>query len=125
MDRMYHSKKPINVYRGKYIESTHDIHVAVVNAKGELLAYYGDPHRLTFARSSMKPLQALPVVESGALEAYDISEKELALFTASHSGEIFHRHAVSDVLKKINLSESELQCGTHIPKDIESYNQLM
>ncbi|HLQ72070.1 MAG TPA: asparaginase [Bacillota bacterium] len=122
---MDHSIEPIKVYRGKYIESTHDVHVAVVNAEGELLAYYGDPHRLTFARSSMKPLQAIPVVESGALEAFDITEKELALFTASHSGEPFHRESVADILEKINLSEDKLQCGTHIPKDIESYKSLI
>lgn len=122
MDR---SVKPIHVYRGNYIESTHDIHAAVVSAKGDLLAYYGDPHRLTFARSSMKPFQALPVVESGALEAYDITEKEVALFCASHSGEAIHRDAVASVLEKVNLSGDRLQCGTHIPKDIESYKELI
>src|SRR5699024_2943493 len=124
-DRMNHSTKPIKVYRGKYIESTHDVHIAVVNAEGSLLAYYRDPNRLTFARSSMKPLQALPVVESGAMEANNITEKELALFCASHSGEPMHRDAVADVLNKINLSEDELQCGTHIPKDIASYKKLI
>lgn len=122
---MHHTTKPVSVYRGQYIESTHDVHVAVVSAEGDLLAYYGDPHRLTFARSSMKPFQALPVAESGALEAYSITEKELALFCASHSGEPIHRDAVANVLEKINLPEDKLQCGTHIPKDIESYKELI
>lgn len=122
---MNHTTKPIKVYRGNYIESTHDIHIAVVNADGGLLAYYGDPHRLTFARSSMKPFQALPTVESGAVDANNISEKELALFCASHIGEPIHRNAVANVLKKINVTEDTLQCGTHIPKDIDSYKQLI
>ncbi|WP_404455160.1 asparaginase [Virgibacillus necropolis] len=122
---MNHTSKPIQVYRGDYIESTHDVHIAVVTAKGDLLAYYGDPHRLTFARSSMKALQAVPIVESHALEEYDLTEKELALFCASHSGEPFHRKSVEDVLNKIHLEEKHLQCGTHIPRDIDSYNKLI
>lgn len=122
---MDHTTKPIKVYRGDYIESTHDVHVAVVSATGELLAYYGDPNRLTFARSSMKPFQALPAVESEALETFDISEKELSLFCASHNGEPFHRESAASVLAKINLEEAHLQCGTHVPRDSESYKQLI
>lgn len=122
---MEHTIKPIKVYRGNYIESTHDIHIAVVSVKGELLAYYGDANRLTFARSSMKPFQALPVVESDALHKYDLTEKELSLFCASHSGEPFHREAVANVLEKINLKEDHLQCGTHVPRDHESYRELI
>lgn len=122
---MNSSVQPIRVYRGKYIESTHDVHIAVVNVEGELLAYYGDVHRLTFARSSMKPIQAVPIVESGAMEKYNFSEKELALFCASHAGEPFHRESVKNVLEKIGLTEESLHCGTHIPSDIDSYNKLI
>lgn len=117
--------KPIQVYRGDYLESSHNIHVAVVHASGKVLATYGDSYRLTFARSSMKPFQALPVVKSGARKAFDISDKELSLFCASHSGEPFHREAVAGVLKKIGLEESALQCGTHVPRDRESYIALI
>jgi L-asparaginase II len=122
---MNQTLKPIQVYRGDYVESAHDVHIAVVSAHGDLIAYYGDPNRLTFARSSMKPFQAVPMVESGAVDAYNFTDRELSLFCASHSGEPFHRNAVEEVLQKINLQEKDLQCGTHIPRDIESYNQLM
>jgi L-asparaginase II len=40
-------EKPVKVYRGEFLESTHNVHVAVVNAAGELLYSYGDPERLT------------------------------------------------------------------------------
>jgi L-asparaginase II len=122
---MSQTTKPIKVYRGEHIESSHVVHIAVVTAKGGLLAYYGNPFRLTFARSSMKPFQAIPAVESNALETYGISKKELALFCASHSGEPYHRKSVADVLNKINLQESDLQCGTHVPRDTESYKELI
>ena len=117
--------KPIKVYRGKSIESTHDIHIAVMTANGKLIAYYGDPLRLTFARSSMKPIQAIPAVESGAIERFGFSQKEIALFCASHSGEAIHTNAVMDMLQKMNLSEEHLHCGTHIPRDTEHYNKLI
>lgn len=116
---------PIYVYRGNYIESSHNVHIAVVHVSGEVIAYYGDPYRQTFARSSMKPFQAIPIAESGTMEAFSITEKELALFCASHSGEQFHRQAVAEVLKKINLEEEYLQCGTHIPIDMESYCEVI
>src|SRR5690625_2228845 len=122
---MNHTTKPVKVYRGDYIESTHDVHVAVVKSNGDLLAYYGDPHRLTFARSSMKPLQAVPAIESGAVDKYGIEPSELSLFCASHSGEPFHRETVLNILQKLDLQEEHLQCGTHIPRHMESYHKLI
>src|SRR5699024_2550189 len=117
--------KPVRVYRGDFIESTHNVHIAIVTAKGDLVAYYGDANRLTFARSSMKPFQAVPVVESEAMETYGITEKELSLFCASHSGEPFHRKSVAEVLGKLNLKEEHLQCGTHVTRDMDSYRKLI
>lgn len=103
------------VYRGDLVDLTHIGHVAVVDDAGKLLYYYGNPQRMTFARSSAKPMQAIPVVESGALDAYGITDRELALICASHSGESFHVEAVRSILQKAGLDESYLQCGTHYP----------
>lgn len=118
-------EQAVSVYRGELLESTHAAHVAVVNNKGELLYYYGDPHRQTFARSSMKPFQAVPIIETGAADAFNLQPVDLSLNCASHSGEIFHRERVFDILKRINLPEEALQCGTHIPRDEESYKALI
>jgi L-asparaginase II len=118
-------EKSILVYRGDYVESTHDIHIAVVNNEGKLLFSYGDPNRLTFPRSSMKPFQAVPLIETGAAKTFGYSPAEISLSCASHSGEPFHREAVLNILSRIQLKEEALQCGTHIPRDIESYKQLI
>jgi L-asparaginase II len=117
--------KPILVYRGEYLESTHDVHIAVVNNEGKLLYSYGNPKRLTFPRSSMKPFQAVPLVETGAADYFHYSPAELSLSCASHSGEQIHREAVLHILGKIGLDENALQCGTHIPRDLESYKRLL
>ncbi|OZM56970.1 L-asparaginase [Lottiidibacillus patelloidae] len=117
--------KPIQMFRGDYLESAHDIHVAVVDNTGKLLYSYGDPNRLTFPRSSMKPFQTVPVIETGTARKYQFGAKELALFCASHAGEDYHRRAVLEVLKKVDLKESDLQCGYHIPFHHASYVELL
>ncbi len=115
----------VQVTRGQYVESNHEIHAAVVDRTGRLLYFVGDPQRLTFPRSSMKPFQAVPVIESGAADAYGYGDAEISLSCASHSGEPIHRSTVLDVLSRADLSEDDLQCGTHIPRDGESYRQLI
>lgn len=85
------------VYRGSLVDLTHIGHVAVVDYTGRILNSYGDPKRITFARSSAKPIQTIPILESGAIEAYGISDKEIAIFCASHSGESFHVDAVKSI----------------------------
>jgi len=115
----------VQVTRGRYVESNHEIHAAVVDNEGRLLYAVGNPDRLTFPRSSMKPFQAVPLIESGAADAFGYGDAEISLSCASHSGEPIHRHAVLDVLSRAHLSEEDLQCGTHIPRDGESYRELI
>ena len=66
-------------YRGELVDQVHGGHIAVTDHTGRLLWKLGDPERLTFARSSAKPIQAVPVAESGALEHYCITQRELVL----------------------------------------------
>ncbi|ASK62332.1 L-asparaginase [Virgibacillus phasianinus] len=118
-------QKPVHVYRGGCLESVHEIDVVVVDSMGKVLFSYGDPNRPTFARSSMKPFQAVPIVESGAVENFSFDAADIALFCASHNGEPFHRSRVLSLLEKVGQGEDSLQCGTHIPRDLESYKKLI
>jgi len=101
------------VYRGPIVDLTHQGHIAVVNYKGELLYSYGNPNRVTYIRSSAKPIQAIAAVESGAIDEYGITKQELALICASHNGEKIHTDTIKNILKKAGLSIANLQCGTH------------
>lgn len=105
----------VKTYRGAIEDLYHHGRVAVSDAEGRLLYSCGDAQRVTFARSSAKPMQAIAVAESGALEKYGITERELALMCASHNGEDFHVEAVRGILKKAGLDESYLQCGCAMP----------
>jgi L-asparaginase II len=115
----------IKVYRGAHVESTHAVHVAVVDAAGKLLYAHGNPDRPTFPRSSLKPLQAVPVVETGAADAFGFRPEHLALCCASHNGEPLQRERVLEMLAKAGLEERHLKCGTHVPKDAESWRKLV
>ncbi|TLS38633.1 asparaginase [Pseudalkalibacillus caeni] len=115
----------VEIYRGNHLESTHQAHIAVVNYKGELLYSHGDPYRLTFPRSSMKPFQAIPLIETGTADFFNYHNADISVSCASHSGEPFHRSRVSDILARIGLQENDLQCGTHIPRDHDSYIKLI
>ncbi|MBE6994854.1 MAG: asparaginase [Ruminococcaceae bacterium] len=102
-------------YRGELRDLIYTGNIAVVDYQGKLLYSYGDPYKVAFARSSAKPMQAMVAVESGAVDAYGLTEEELALLCASHGGEEFHVRTVRAVLKKAGLDESYLQCGVHYP----------
>lgn len=118
------SEPVVEVWRYPILESRHRVSAAVVAADGRLLAYLGSPDLVTTMRSSAKPLQAIPVVETGAADALDLSERELAICCASHSGEPIHREAASSILSKAGLDESALRCGVHWPGDRASADQL-
>ncbi|RTE03628.1 asparaginase [Paenibacillus whitsoniae] len=105
----------VRATRGNITESLHRVHFALVNAEGALLAGAGDSRLLTFARSTAKLIQALPVLESGAAERFGLTEAEIALCCASHNGEAEHVSAAQGILSKLGLNPLHLQCGAHEP----------
>jgi L-asparaginase II len=108
-------KTVVKVFRNDTLESLHQVSAAVVDSSGKLRYSVGDPNFVTFLRSSAKPFQALAVVESGAAEAYGLTQQEIAIIAGSHNGEKKHVKLVRGILKKVGLNKSHLQCGTHVP----------
>ncbi|AHY46316.1 L-asparaginase II [Rubrobacter radiotolerans] len=105
----------VALLRGGLIESVHRGRFAVSDPDGNLLYSAGDAEAPLFARSALKPFQALPLVLSGAADALDLSDAELAIACASHSGEEPHLRAVRSLLGKGDLSENHLANGAHPP----------
>ncbi len=101
--------------RGGIAESFHRGAVAVVDADGAVHTAWGDVERPVFPRSSVKVLQALPLVESGAADRFGLSDEELALACASHGGEAHHAAAAASMLAKAGVDVQALECGTHWP----------
>ena len=105
----------IQVERGRWLESEHRVHAVVCDGAGEALAAWGDPDRVTWMRSAVKPFQALPLVEDGVVESLGLSDEELAVTCASHDGEPGHLERVAGLLRKAGLTEDALECGAHPP----------
>lgn len=105
----------VNITRGPIVESIHLGALAVVDSGGRLITSVGDPMLVTYLRSSSKPFQVLPLLEMGGVEAFRLTDKEIALMCASHSGTDEHYATVSALQAKIGISESDLLCGIHAP----------
>jgi L-asparaginase II len=105
----------VEVWRGNMVESRHRAIAAVVDADGHVVKAWGDIEQPIYGRSSIKPLLAIPLVESGAADKFGLTDRELALACASHSGEPGHVDAVNTWLAKIGLSADNLECGPHYP----------
>ena len=112
------------VRRGHAVESLHFGAVAVVDRAGTVLKAAGDPYTLTFTRSALKPLQALPFAAAGGAERFGFSPAQVALMCASHSGEPRHVAAAADMLARCGRSAADLQCGTHAPGFYEARGEV-
>ena len=105
----------VEVLRGAVVESAHRGAVSVFDADGKPVWEIGDTARPVFPRSAVKAIQALPLVESGAADAYGFGDRELALACASHSGEPAHVKLAQAMLAKAGLDRTALECGAHWP----------
>lgn len=112
------------VYRGSEIESVHHGSVAVVDARGKLLAFAGDPGMRCCLRSAAKPFQAIPLLEYGGVDEYDLTPEEIALTCGSHGGEPLHVATAAALLRKGEFDEEDLLCAAHLPLDEKSAADL-
>jgi L-asparaginase II len=114
----------VQVRRGGITESRHRGHIVVVEPDGNVVAQLGVPETVTFLRSSAKPFQALPLLVSGAADAFGFTDREVAMACASHNGEPIHTELVASLLKKIGLGPEALKCGIHEPYSVAAAQQL-
>jgi L-asparaginase II len=115
----------VEVVRGGLVESRHRVDIAVCDDAGRILSSVGDPDGWTYYRSAAKPMQALPLVEEGVVDAIGMSPAELALCCASHEGEKIHIEAGRSILAKVGAEESLLRCGPHPPYSLEAARALV
>ena len=105
----------VELTRGGHSECLHFGAVAVVDRYGTVLAHAGSPQFVSFTRSTLKVLQALPLLQSGAAQALGLSQAELALLCASHNGEAMHVQTAESILAKAGQDYRVLRCGCHVP----------
>jgi len=115
----------VEITRGTTIESRHRGSAVVVRADGGVIAAWGDICQPVLPRSSVKPLQALPLIETGAAEHFGVTDQEIALACASHSGEPVHTRLISAWLRRLGLECGDLVCGPHPPLNEDAATALV
>jgi len=115
----------VTTYRGSQIESCHKGHIACVDSEGALLFSVGDPERLIFPRSALKPIQALAAIARDVDQRFALKQSEVAVTCGSHNAEPVHLQAVRSILEKVGAAESDLHCGAQEPPNTADRNELI
>ncbi|MEM9524452.1 MAG: asparaginase [Pseudomonadota bacterium] len=115
----------VEVWRGQFLECTHLGHAVACNVSGDIVRAWGDPDAVILPRSSCKMVQALPLVESGAAQAFGLTSEHLALACASHDGGVMHVDRVERWLTTLGLSDDALRCGRQTPHDPSERTRLV
>lgn len=99
------------VTRAGVVESRHVGSAVLVNPHGEVIESLGAPQRPIFPRSTLKPLQAIASLRSGAL----IAPEAVALACGSHTGSLRHQRIAAQVLADEGLDTSYMKCPAAYP----------
>lgn len=105
----------VEVTRAGTVESVHEIDLAVATADGEIALRVGRTGHPVFTRSAIKAFQALPLLVDGVADRLGMTDRELAVCCASHSGQPEHVALVRSILERAGLDETALACGPHAP----------
>lgn len=97
--------------RSGLVESRHLGAAAVVDVSGRVLRAVGDVRATVYPRSTLKPLQAIAMLEAGAA----FSDEQLVLASASHCGSPAHLAVVEAMLAEDGRSADDLQCPVEPP----------
>ena len=111
-----HAVPLARVLRGDLVESVHTGHLVIVgpaHAAGTVEHAFGDPDVTIWARSSLKPLQAVAMLRNGLA----LDGPELAIACSSHNAEPAHLAHVRAVLAGAGLTEAALQNTPDLPLD--------
>jgi L-asparaginase II len=115
----------VEVTRGDIVESRHTGAYAVIDREGKILRSAGNIDEPIFPRSAIKAFQCLPLIESGAADAFGFSDEEIALACASHNGEPEHIRVAQSMLAKAGNREEDYECGAHWPHQTKTLHDMV
>ena len=115
----------IELIHGSGIGSQYRGVAVVADRDGGIVHTVGDIKATTCIRSSLKPLQARALVETGAADAFGLTDEHLALAAGSHAGEPMHVVRIEEWLNRLGLDENHLACGAAWPFHGPSHERLI
>lgn len=109
------------VVRSGFVESRHIGAAAVVGPGGELVERVGDTEAPVYARSALKPFQAVASLTAGA----PLRGAQVAIAAGSHTGSFDHLRVVAGMLEEAGLTPGDLACPAAYPTDPEARAYLL
>jgi L-asparaginase len=100
----------IHLLREGIVESRHFAEAVICDDRGRILASAGKGDTSAFIRSSLKPFQALTVINTGTLERFQLNDRDLAMMCASHQGTIQQVRQVFNIFWQSDIPVDRLQC---------------
>ena len=110
------NKLTVNLYRDGSIESSHEVNL--YSNKKQYDDYF-------FPRSSVKPMQVIPLLLEASNQNIEFTSEEIALFAASHSGQVEHIELLRETAKKFKVDLDNIICGPQRPFHDETADNLL
>jgi len=108
--RTHTSELEVRLLRAGIVESVHQVQALVCDDRGRVLSLAGDGEGGSFARSALKPYQALAVTMTGTLERFELGDRDLAICCGSHQGSVEQARQAFNILWRADLDPDLLQC---------------
>lgn len=109
----------VRQFRGGVVESRHRGSIVEVAGDGTVRRVVGDPDTVVNLRSAVKPFGLAALIEAGGIEAFSLSEPEIAVMAGSHSGEDLHVRTLQAIFRRSGVSQHLLGCGSEgAPLDV-------
>lgn len=119
------SKITTTFYRGKIVESFHNVKCYIGSINGEKIFSTNNENDYIYPRSSIKIFQAIAFASCDGFNFYNLNNKQIALSCSSHCGESFHIKELKKWLIKTKLKATNLKCGIHNPLDKKASEKLL
>ena len=118
------SQLSVQVTRGGLIESNHNIQAIFLDQNRKVI-FNQKSSRRVFPRSAIKILQAIPFIQSKAIDQFNLTAKHIALSCASHNADLVHIETAIDWIKKLKKTEKVLLCGHHRPMGSDNSKKIL
>ena len=115
----------LDYIRNGLSEQTHFGFIKLADKNGIITSIGNDNNAIFYQRSCAKPLQASLLVDNNIIDYFNLTEKEIAISCASHTGTKEHTEILSKYLTKIGCSKTDLLCGYHEPISKEAQKELI
>jgi len=112
------------ILRGPVVESFHLGYACVTDENGKELFSAGNPDTPVFTQETAAPFKTITLLKEKADEKFNLTDEELAVTCATHSGKNEHSEKIHSLLKKIEFSINDLSCEIQNPEDSATFEKM-